>query len=669
MAFTVGSTNGIVTLSYSTVPTRFSIGIRAYKTSYGGGSLGRFFNKQDGTVEDKLLFTLSIGGISTVQYNTDATGGDGRWQWALPADEQWFSLHLVHNTASYGYPPDLYINGNFTSIASTLKNPTGVIINGAGMWTVGNRISDFARHFGGRLADFSIRDRLMEAGEIWAEAQGLSPQANPRGLVAYVPLLRDVYCYKGHAVSASNAAVADHARVFYGDRHTQWRYPVMAEVSLPTVPGAGDSGHLSTSDGTTLAAVAGVDATPYRLTYDTVVLNDHVGADTSGQLDGRADATLNAISGVAQSDVRNTFDALALNAIAGVVPQGHLSAIGEVRLTAFAGITQDAAIATGLAVYGELSLLAKAFVVAEARADLQAQTPLPATAAVTQSAHASLEAQSVLPAVVAVVDSAQALLLAQSTLPSVAGLTSDWTATLRAETSMVVRLAIAQDYQATLRADLSLPATVAVSDESRADYQGQTPLSAIAAVSGTAQLDARAATALSASSQITMISDNIIDASTSLLALLELSESANLTAYANVQMTAIALTAAAGHAFGRADLTTNAIAAASPDRYGVIPADASIGATVDAAGTATAALQGEAMIAAVAAVDSLSQLLAQAGVTIVSVTYVATNGQLGADLLVKTPARRQVVVRVMPREITVLARHPVNADRDRDIEV
>ena len=103
-----------------------------------------------------------------------------------------------------------YVNG----VSQTISGPTGThtVI---GTPTAFALASPAGYRWNGRIADFGIYNRVLTAAEAAQHAAGVSCLQNPRGLICYVPGIRDVQdVVGGKTGTKTGTAVATHPRIY-----------------------------------------------------------------------------------------------------------------------------------------------------------------------------------------------------------------------------------------------------------------------------------------------------------------------------------------------------------------------------------------------------------------------------------------------------------------------
>lgn len=100
-------------------------------------------------------------------------------------------------------------NGSFTNANFDGVTPTGLHI--------GARYDlESTRFFSGNIAEFAIWNRALNAAELDALIDGVSPGYFMRGLQFYMPMIREYAEYQSRAtVTNHSSAVGSHPRVFY----------------------------------------------------------------------------------------------------------------------------------------------------------------------------------------------------------------------------------------------------------------------------------------------------------------------------------------------------------------------------------------------------------------------------------------------------------------------
>lgn len=206
-----GSTDLIVT-SLTTDSTLRSYHIWTNRHGDGGNSLGRIFDRNNGTQLDVLLNTAGPG----YRFQVNWSGASGVWDITPPSVDVWAGIGVSYDRGSTANDPVIYLNGSSVSVTEVAA-PSGTVATGSSAYTIGNRQSDSARAWDGMLAEFGVWDALLDAAEFKALGSGVSPLLiRPASLVCYIPMLRDsVDLKRGGTPTITGTAVQPHPRSYY----------------------------------------------------------------------------------------------------------------------------------------------------------------------------------------------------------------------------------------------------------------------------------------------------------------------------------------------------------------------------------------------------------------------------------------------------------------------
>lgn len=180
-----GSTDRIVSSLTANNDLR-SYSIWTYRTGEGANNLGRIWHK--GT-SGALLDTSHNNNLTdnAYDYNRRFSVSNGIWRYTRPAANEWHHLAITHDMSSDANDPIIYLDGIAVSI-SEVQVPSGTRADNATGYCVGNRSDDGSRGWDGHLAEFAVWNRILPAGEVYALAQGNTPQRYSEALMAYMPL-------------------------------------------------------------------------------------------------------------------------------------------------------------------------------------------------------------------------------------------------------------------------------------------------------------------------------------------------------------------------------------------------------------------------------------------------------------------------------------------------
>lgn len=181
MARTFGgvSTDRIDT-GYTANNTLRSYHIWSYRTGEGGGSVGRMFDKGGNTLLDN-------NGSGTIAFGSVWTGNLGLWHCSM-SDNAWNPIGVSYDAGSSSNVPIMYVGGASQSL-TTDSSPSGSAPSDSNDFCIGNRNTDNARNWAGRLAEFAVWDAILNASEFAALALGVPAyRVRPQSLSLYVPV-------------------------------------------------------------------------------------------------------------------------------------------------------------------------------------------------------------------------------------------------------------------------------------------------------------------------------------------------------------------------------------------------------------------------------------------------------------------------------------------------
>lgn len=137
---------------------------RVRKNSAGGGSLGRLFDKTNGTAGQ--YFYVSASNLAYTEY---WNGAERACNVAVPANGAWFDVLVTSTYSGSVHSFYLYLNGAYGAGEGPITIPGGVFTDAASTpLTIGNRNSDNARCWDGLIECAYAWDRVLLADEITA---------------------------------------------------------------------------------------------------------------------------------------------------------------------------------------------------------------------------------------------------------------------------------------------------------------------------------------------------------------------------------------------------------------------------------------------------------------------------------------------------------------------
>jgi hypothetical protein len=161
----VHSTDGIVTDLTANDTTTISYSIWAYMTGYGGGGLGRYFEKRTTSAQTEEL--LENSGLEYARAWTG--GGTGvAWYWAAPTQNAWHYIVVTYDGSSSSNVPLCYVDGIVQALSSG-SSPSGAVETSTDNYVIGNRVNDYARNWAGTLDEFHIAKTILPSSWILTE--------------------------------------------------------------------------------------------------------------------------------------------------------------------------------------------------------------------------------------------------------------------------------------------------------------------------------------------------------------------------------------------------------------------------------------------------------------------------------------------------------------------
>lgn len=208
----------------------------ANRRASGGGGFGTLWRKNSGAAAHESFFHNNAG--STYRFDVLWNGvQSGLWTVPQPAADTDVAITLTYDNGSTANVPAIYFDGVAQTVTNGTPAPTGSLFTPAaeGYW-VGNRSNDSARNWDGVLSEFAVWDRILAAAEIAALGEGFSPLHFPRGLVEYLPMIRDDISLVRAAPTITGTAVRRHPRLILPSRRRQMFRPTPSAPGSAIVP-------------------------------------------------------------------------------------------------------------------------------------------------------------------------------------------------------------------------------------------------------------------------------------------------------------------------------------------------------------------------------------------------------------------------------------------------
>lgn len=168
-----GQTTDKITSLLTTSPTQKTYELWTFRTSDGGGSLGRMFEKRTAGVQSEILFDQTAGTRYAYQQVFSTSQGD--WEIPIPSPNVWHHLVVTYDAGSVSNVAAIYLDGVAQSVIAT--QPVGTIVTNTDPYVLGNRGSDNARNWGGSLDEFRISNIVRSAGYVKAAFNNQSSPA------------------------------------------------------------------------------------------------------------------------------------------------------------------------------------------------------------------------------------------------------------------------------------------------------------------------------------------------------------------------------------------------------------------------------------------------------------------------------------------------------------
>jgi hypothetical protein len=217
MAYTFSGTNVAtdrIETNYTADITSFTCLATVYLTGYGGGGLGRIFDKAVSTAAQFGLFTNSSGTAGfELSRHYSGSANSQNWGWgstiSSPGFNNVFRLAISHSGVRTT-DPILYLNGTVRSITNRANNGTNNISNSGAALIVANRvIGGSTRCLAGWMAEFAFYNTQLDNKILEAYSKGWSPNHFPSNRVIYLPLVRDSIDLHNNVISVVTATPVD----------------------------------------------------------------------------------------------------------------------------------------------------------------------------------------------------------------------------------------------------------------------------------------------------------------------------------------------------------------------------------------------------------------------------------------------------------------------------
>jgi hypothetical protein len=163
-----GSTHGVGTTDIITTPLSANSIYRTYIhdvliSGPGGNSVGRVWDKDLGSE-----FCYYNAASSALAYSRTFGGGQGIWRTATNSATSGnrYVFAITFDSSSAANNPLMYLNGQPVAVTEDGDPVSGSTTDNSDPITIGNRISDSARNWDGRIRRMYVFNSILTAGEI-----------------------------------------------------------------------------------------------------------------------------------------------------------------------------------------------------------------------------------------------------------------------------------------------------------------------------------------------------------------------------------------------------------------------------------------------------------------------------------------------------------------------
>lgn len=184
-----------------TLSGAITIVIGAYRQGAGGGNLGTMVDQR---VAGTRYVTVQHDSVGATYGMTRNYSGNVNANWTVPAPSATTDhVICICQDGALTTAPTIDIDGTSQTV-STGSAATGTAAGASGVPSVGNRSSDGARNWNGKLYRFAAWSRILNSTERTQIGAGYSPLCFPSGLLDYFELGNGLTSFVG--TSASLAA-------------------------------------------------------------------------------------------------------------------------------------------------------------------------------------------------------------------------------------------------------------------------------------------------------------------------------------------------------------------------------------------------------------------------------------------------------------------------------
>ncbi len=162
--------------------------IRAYRTGPGGGNLGRYVSKAQGSNNDWNVYHNDS--VSGTQFDANRWPTAGQWRMTQISQSNWYSICFTYSFSATTNKPLCYLT-RLLQTRTDVTTPSGTKGAGTSDICAGNSVSSGGtRAYAGDLADMAVWNRILSAGEV-SIVHFLGPQRVANGLVLFLPMNGD----------------------------------------------------------------------------------------------------------------------------------------------------------------------------------------------------------------------------------------------------------------------------------------------------------------------------------------------------------------------------------------------------------------------------------------------------------------------------------------------
>ena len=140
--------------------TQMSYEMLVDMTGLGGSSLGRIFQK--GSTNGYFLVFASSSTVLQINNGRNTTAG----VWTFPFTENvWHHIVVTYDSSSTSNNPVVYVDGLKVTV-TTSTAPVGTVASDNADFGIGNRVSDHARNWAGKISYVRAWSRILNQPEV-----------------------------------------------------------------------------------------------------------------------------------------------------------------------------------------------------------------------------------------------------------------------------------------------------------------------------------------------------------------------------------------------------------------------------------------------------------------------------------------------------------------------